>query len=108
MFWPLLIIFGCYLLGAWMTYTPWFRDSDRYPLAFVLVSVLMAIVWVYASRSTTQRGILTLSAICDAAMILAYYVLPILAFGVRVNGLTVLGVVLIVAGAVSVKFGESP
>lgn len=108
MFWPLAIIFSCYLIGAWMTYTPWVRDSDRYPLAFVLVSVIASVTWVYASRSTTHRGILTMSAICDAGMILAYYVLPILAFGVRVNGLTVLGVLLIVAGAVSVKFGESP
>lgn len=107
MIWYLLLIFACYLAGSWMTYTPWFRDSDRYPLSFIVISVVMATAWVYASRTTNQRGLLTMSAVCDTAMILAYYVLPLIAFGVRANGLTVLGVLLIVAGAVSVKFGES-
>lgn len=101
-----VLLLALYFVGAWMTYSKPFRESAAFPTAFVAISALSGLLWVYATRQTTPRGILTLSAICDAGMIVAYYCLPLALFGVRANGPTVTGIVLIVAGAAVVKCGE--
>lgn len=100
---PLLV---CYFAGAWMTYSKPFRESAAFLPSFVALTALSGLLWVLATRSASPRSILTLSALCDAGMIVAYYALPIAIFGVQANGPTVAGILFIVTGAVMVRLGE--
>ncbi len=94
------VLMACpaFLLGAWASYAK--RDSQWFPWICVGIGALNAVMWIWAARSAaSQRQLFAISAAWDAAMLVAYYLLPLVAFGVKLEWKGALGLVLLVAGA---------
>ncbi len=93
-------------LGSWATFTDSVRQSRWYVPAMMILSLLNALIFGIAARMLNDKErIFVLSLVLDALMVFAYYLVPLLAFGVRPSTPVLVGTGLIVLGFLFVKVG---
>ncbi len=98
---PALLTFA---VGAWLSYDDECRNSKYYPWLFTFLGVTCSTLWIIATRALGDKDkIFVYSLFWDSLMMACYYLLPLVAMGVRVNTGILVGTGLVVAGLVVVK-----
>lgn len=93
-------------VGGWLSYHPTAKLAGWFPAVLVTLGAANAALWVWAIRlSDGNRQTYSLSIAWDCITILAYSLLPLLAYGVRLSPVACVGVSLVVVGACLVKWG---
>ncbi len=100
----LVIISIVYAIGCAFTYNEKFRQSDWFVLIGVAIGVTINALWFYAVKCLDDKDrIYTFGLIWDSIMMITYYLLPILMFGVKLDKVTIIALLLIVIGMVLLK-----
>lgn len=103
------LVFLLCVLGAWGTFTNRVRESGTYLPLMVAVSVGTGFLFAAGCRLLGDKArIFVFSLQYDVAMIAAYYILPLLFWGVRLHPATAAGAVLIIAGLLVIHLGGHP
>lgn len=92
------------LAGSWLSYSG-HKAAWWFPWSLGALAALNGVLWALAARLSNTRTLYQLGAAWDGVTVLAYSILPLLAFGVRLTPLSGAGVVLVIAGACLVKWG---
>ncbi len=93
-----------YGVGCWLTYANDLKKFWWYIPLGVFFGCLINVVWFVAAKAFPDKHRMYIfSLLWDAGLMLIYYGLPLLLFGVKVNRWTVGGMMLIVVGAAIIK-----
>lgn len=99
----LLPVFAMCLAGSWMSYTDWARRAWWYGPGLVVLGALCTACFAAGARCLDNRTrIFVFSLGYDVLMALAYYVVPVLAFGLKLPSGVAAGAALILAGLILV------
>lgn len=91
--------------GAWLSFTP-MKQAWWFPYVMSVIAGLNGFLWAMCARAADIRTIYSLSIIYDSITILAYSVLPLIVFNIRLSATSMFGVALVILGACFVKWGE--
>jgi len=106
-YWMVLPAGLCVCFSSWLAYQKPAKTAGWFLVVMVLLSAFNGLLWAVASRlSVDGRQLFSVSALWDATTITAYSLLPLLLCGVRLNGWSWLGLVLMVAGALLITFSK--
>lgn len=97
---PAFIIFAT---GGFLSYRDDLKGAWWYPHAFAILSISSGYLWGLAARRMSAQDTYALSLAWDVVMMFSYYVLPLVAYGIRLNEGTALGLLMIVTGVIFVK-----
>jgi multidrug transporter EmrE-like cation transporter len=101
----LLVGFLSYCFGAYMLYSPFFKDRPAlyYPVSF-MVGNAATFLWLYIARTQTEnRNTLFYGNVWDFGLMAAYAIIPILFFGVKLNPMGLVGMAVVILGLVIFK-----
>lgn len=87
-------------VGAWATYTPWAKNANWYTPTMAGLAALCGLCFALAAkRCGADTGkVYVFSLTYDALMMVCYYLLPLVAFGTRVNAGVLAGAALVAIG----------
>lgn len=101
-----VIAFVLYSVASWMSYHPTHRERNWFLFVMGSISLCGGLLWAWVVRlCATKRDLFTASVAWDVAVMAAYSVLPLLAFGVKLSPMSWFGFGMVVVGAVMVKHG---
>jgi uncharacterized membrane protein len=101
---PFALVSLC--LGSWLSYHKAFKASPWFPAIMAGLFVANGLLWSWMCRRAADgRELFSVSIAYDAITIVAYSVLPLAVFGVRLTPAAWVGFGLVVAGACLVKWG---
>lgn len=106
---PYALLFPLTLLmctGSYLSYNEVCKKASWFPWATGLLSLLTGLLWAYTARQVVGRQLYTVSLFWDMITVLSYSVFPVIVSGVRLSGISVLGLLLVILGALIVKWGE--
>ncbi len=93
-------------IGSYLSYQRNIKDSSGFLIVMIALAVSNAVLWVNACRwCDSQRQLYSLSIAIDCVTVISYSVLPLLVCGVRLSPIAIVGVIMVVTGAILVKFG---
>lgn len=76
------------------------RDRPWHIPAIVSISLIMGVLWGVASKySTSNRHLYSVSALWDVVAIIAFNIMPLIFYNVRLNLQSWIGVAFVVSGA---------
>lgn len=103
--WYLLLpAFLVFLVGSAMSFSDTFRRSTWFIPGFTTANLAIGFLWIWAARLLDDKAkIYVFSLYWDSLMVLCYYILPLLAMGIKLNSQTVFGIVLTVIGLIVIK-----
>lgn len=109
MIYGILVLIGLLcVVGSVLTFTDRLREAWFYLPALAILSASNGLLYAWGCRlMPDKQAIVVLGLVTDVLMVIAYYVLPMAVFGVRVNPCIIAGGITIVAGAVFLKLGAS-
>jgi hypothetical protein len=104
----LIIATILYSVYGYMTYSPELKDKS-FVLYLGLLCVLMAnTVWIFLSKNTLEpTRLLQYGLYWDLIITGLTIALPIILFGARFSGLQTLGLLITIAGLLTMKFGST-
>jgi len=104
--WCVLTTLVLMIAGSIITYVDEYRRAGWYAPVFVAISAGNAVAFAVACKLLdAKNSIFVLSLALDGIMLFAYYLLPLLALGVRPSAAVLIGAALVVAGFVVIKLG---
>lgn len=96
------LLFG---IGCWATYNDNIKNSIWYYPLGVSLGTITATLWFYVCTLLPDKNkVYVYSLFWDTIMVMVYYGLPILFFGVKLDKITAVGSTLILAGIMVLKF----
>jgi uncharacterized membrane protein len=100
------VAFVLYALASWLSYHPSHKDRVWFPWLMVSISATGGFLWMWVVRlCDTKRDLYSAAVAWDVAVMVAYSVLPLLVFGVKLSPVAWVGFWLVVIGAILVKQG---
>lgn len=100
----LFLLAGLCSVGAYLCYRPDWMGRWWYTPAFGVLSLLVGLLFGWAvQRVGDQKQVYAFNLAWDAVVVVAYVLLPLAAFGVRLTIAGWVGLALIVAGTILVK-----
>jgi hypothetical protein len=99
-YWLLVPVSAMCVFGAWATYTKWAKDSYWYTPSMIALSALCGLCFAVAVKrfGDAAAKVYVFSLSYDTVMMVAYYLLPLVAFGTRVTAGVMLGAAMVAAG----------
>jgi uncharacterized membrane protein len=102
--WLLIPAFIAFIIGAYFSYNDEQRRSPWFYPVYLSVSVACSLIWIVSAKCLdNKRHILVYSVFWDSLLMVAYYLLPLLFFGVKVNTGMLVGIALVLIGIMLVK-----
>ena len=103
-YYTLIPCFVFFCIGSYMAYTPAVRNGQAYVWTMGMLGCITGFLFAYASKLLNDNSkIYVYSLVYDSMMVAAYYLLPILAFGTKINTGVMVGAAMIVVGFSVVK-----
>jgi drug/metabolite transporter (DMT)-like permease len=100
----LFLIGIMYGFSAWLTYKESNRNSSWFIPALLAIGTVVNLVWAGMARYLdNKQKIYIFSLLWDTVMVLVWYFIPILFFGVKIDRWILLGVLLMVLGLSIIK-----
>jgi multidrug transporter EmrE-like cation transporter len=102
----LLLAAVLYSMYNYLTFSPSLKDSN-YVLPLGLICVLLAnTIWIYLSKSTQDPSkLLQYGIYWDVLITGLTILLPVLVFSAKLSPVQIVGLVMVVAGLVTIKVG---
>lgn len=101
----LWLILGMSWIGSWLTYGS--KRGTWVNLAgMAILGSLCALTFAYGSGGMSKRKAYTFSLAYDAVILFSYTVLPMVFWKVKLNPMSLIGLVVVVIGIMLVKAGE--
>ena len=105
-YWLLAPVFALCAAGAWLSYSDEARRAPGYVWQMVVLGAVCAGLFAAGAQRLDDKGkVYVFSLVYDLFVLAAYYVMPILVFGVRLSWPVVAGSILVLAGIVIIKIG---
>jgi uncharacterized membrane protein len=102
--WLFLLMAGLlYAAGCWLTYSEESKKAWWYLPFGIFLGALINVIWFIAAKMHTSHHMYRFTLIWDAMLMSIYYMMPLIFFGVKMDRWTLLGLSLIVTGAVIIK-----
>lgn len=93
-----------YAMGCWLTYADGARNYWWYVPLGVLIGAVVNLFWFLAVKwLDDKQRIFVFNLIWDSVLLLIYYILPLILFGVSIDKKMVLAMTLIISGMVVLK-----
>lgn len=89
--------------GVWMTYDGAMRSSRFFLPAAAALGAAASLLWFVSIRGMSRQNVYAYSLAWDAVVLATYYLLPLVAFQVRLSLAGAVGLALVVVGCVLVK-----
>lgn len=92
--------------GVIASYAPAIKASMAYYPLGIGLAMINNYIWLKIAKSTNDSSkLLMLGVYWDSMIVLSYVLLPVIFFGARAHGTSLLGIVLIVVGMMLTKIG---
>ena len=105
MIWAFLIGFVGLCAQAYVSYHGPLQTKWYYFPVGIMLNAIGAGIWFYVAKVTTGKETYIAAVIWDAMAAFAFFVLPLLMFGVKLNWLNVLGLCFGVIGILLMRAG---
>ncbi len=100
-----IVAIGLYCMAVYLNYSS-LRTSGWFIPAGLVLSLITNLVWLFIVQNTPDKHLLYVRGlIWDAIIVGAYALIPILFFGVRLTGWTLIGGITTMVGLVLMKVG---
>jgi hypothetical protein len=98
--------FLLYALSATLSYSERAKVSAWYFPVGIAMAIVANLIWLHIAKiSTVGSETFVRGLIWDSMIVMCYVIVPILFYGVRLNGIAGLGAVMIVVGIFLTKMG---
>lgn len=100
----LVIVVGCYLTTCSMSYNEPFRRSDYFLPTTIAIGLLCSLIWNSMVKYIDDKSrIYYYSLVWDISTIFVYYLFPLFFLNVKLEKYGIIGIVMIIAGLITVK-----
>ena len=92
-----------YGVSVWATYHPLIRTTKAYWLIGLSAAVIGHVLWAMLAQRLSEHSLLRYALVWDAGFTLVSLIVPMLLFGVRLNVIGIVGVIVMGIGGIVVK-----
>lgn len=92
-----------YGVSVWATYHPLIRTTKAYWLIGLSAAVIGHVLWALLAQRLSGHNVFKYALVWDAGFTVVSLLVPMILFGVRLNFLGIIGIVLMGVGGIVVK-----
>lgn len=102
----LTVVLVLCLIGSWASFNDGFRQSPNFIPLMVTISAVSGAVFAFGCQYLDSKARIFLFSLgCDVIMVFAYYVIPVVFFGVTLKPSVMMGSLLVLAGLLVIQLG---